>query len=96
MKNVKQVVSAVCCVMEGALPNAVLAEHRGSTRASDLRAVSMLIWRDLHPSDARPCYRVIGEAFHRDRRNVARGIERIARKGLPTAEEKARINDILK
>lgn len=94
MKSVKQVVTAVCRVMKGAKPEVVLADHRGSPRAADLRAVSMYVWR--HIQHNQPCYTATGAAFKRDRRNVARGLKRIADKRIPNAMEMGLILQILK
>lgn len=80
----KQVAAVVCHVMSGATPEAIMADHRGSARTAELRAVSMLMWRHVNNW---PCLTATGEAFGRDRRNVARGLQRIEKKGVPTERE---------
>ena len=58
-----------------------MAPQRGTPRTAYLRALSMLIWRDLHPVS--PSFSATGRAWGRDRRNVARGLQRVVDDGLP-------------
>lgn len=88
------VARAVCQVMTGSDARQLLASHRGSPRTADLRAVSMLLWRDLHTRNP-PCYTAIGAAFGRDRRSVSRGLQRVAQRGLPSDTERREIMRVL-
>lgn len=71
----RQVASAVCRVMGGSTPEAILAPQRGTPRTALLRAISMWVWQMRQ--DPAPSYTAIGRAFGRDRRNVARGYARL-------------------
>ena len=82
----EEVATAVCSVMGGASPSALLADHRGSPRTADLRAVAMYVWRLQHGKET-PTFSATGEAFGRDRRNVALGVQRICLKRLPSPTE---------
>ena len=79
----RAVAQAVCAVMGGSTPEAIMASQRGTPRTADLRAVTMYCWR-LWTKGQRPLPNSVetGAAFGRDRRNVVRGLQRIHRNGI--------------
>jgi hypothetical protein len=89
----RQVAVAVCATLGGSTADAVLAPQRGTPRTAYLRAVSMWVWRSRHSQQPVPSLTATGLAFGRDRRNVARGFQRIWAVAAPLRS--AQLNEIL-
>lgn len=90
-----RIAEVVCGVLGGASVASVMSDHRGSPRAADLRAVCWHVWRFVHKGKM-PTFTMTAQAWGRDRRAIARGLQRIQQRGIPRPSDMRQIMLLLR